>query len=266
MAKQDLRTFEKRFDIQVDTATTLTRFRNRILNQLPQYIDYYFDHSAKQSIARNLATFLGERYLYGTSIVSLMSKSVFSFLKSIEFLYISYPVLKKCINQIIEDSVAQNEVDIGISWKRGIFVKKGAELLDNKLINQTLEWLRKPGFVNVLVPFEKALSHFAKSAADPSLLHDVITDAYEALEALAKSVTGKDQDLSANKELFIKQLKASEGYKKILSEYIMYACKYFRHAQGPGKIKPQIKEHEAESFLYLTGLFLRFGIESSRSK
>lgn len=86
---------------------------------------------------------------------------------------------------------------------------------------------------------------------------------HEALEALSKIVTGKqNKDLSANAELFIKKIKATDPYKKILKEYIDYANK-FRHAPGKGKSKPLPSESEVESFIYLTGLFIRLAITST---
>ncbi len=68
-------------------------------------------------------------------------------------------------------------------------------------------------------------------------------------------MTGSKKELSANQELFIKEVKASDGYKKILKEYVSYGCD-FRHAVEAGEKRPQISHKEAESFIYLTGLFI----------
>ncbi len=65
---------------------------------------------------------------------------------------------------------------------------------------------------------------------------------------------------SANRELFISNVKASKEYKKILVEYINYANE-FRHASKEGKNKPAISQQEAESFIYLTGLFIRLAVQ-----
>ena len=86
---------------------------------------------------------------------------------------------------------------------------------------------------------------------------------YEALEALTKIVTNRpEKDLSANQELFIKRLKASEPYKKILKDYIEYANE-FRHAQKAGEKRPDVSEAEVESFVYLTGLFVRLAMSGT---
>jgi hypothetical protein len=74
--------------------------------------------------------------------------------------------------------------------------QKGAALLDQKLVNDTLHWLRGAGYDSVLKPFEKGLHHLLEAHIKKDGLSDVITDMYEAVEALAKKVTGRDKDLS----------------------------------------------------------------------
>jgi hypothetical protein len=76
----------------------------------------------------------------------------------------------------------------------------------------------------VRTPFEKGLTHFLYAAKRPEVLADVVTDMYESLEALTKIVTGRsDKDLSANREMFLAKVKASDEYKKLLKHYIDYA-------------------------------------------
>lgn len=159
-------------------------------------------------------------------------------------------------SQSIEYTLSLAEIDLGISWRKGRFYPSGAKELDEALVNQPLEWLRNKGYDNVLTPYVKALDHLLHSKQKPELLSDVITDLYESLEALAKIVTRKDKDLSANRQSFLKEVQASESYKSILKEYINYANK-FRHAAREGTGKPELSYKETESFLYLTGLFIR---------
>ena len=157
--------------------------------------------------------------------------------------------------------ISESEIDIGVRWIDHRFIRSGAMLLDDKLINDALHWLRNNNYSSVLDPFEKGLEHFLHSDKRPELLFDVITDMYESLEALSKIITGRSKkDLSANRELLISKVNASEEYKKILSEYITYANK-FRHALEEGKKKPLVSQSEVESFIYLTGLFIRLAIQ-----
>jgi len=127
-------------------------------------------------------------------------------------------------------------------------------------VNAPLAWLRRQGYESVVAPFEKSLRHLLGAQRQPEFLADVVTDSYEALEALAKIVTGRqDKDLTANKELFISKVNASVSYKRLLGDYIEYA-NAFRHAAAEGKPKPQVAYTEVENFVYLTGAFVRLAM------
>jgi hypothetical protein len=164
---------------------------------------------------------------------------------------------------LIESVLKESEVDLGIRWRNEKFIKSGAELLDQKLVNDVLHWLRDKTYKDVLTPYEKGLRHFLEAEKRPELLSDAITDIYEALEALAKIITNRpNSDLSANAERFISAVNASEAYKKLLKEYIDYANR-FRHAPRPERPRPTPSVHEVESFIYLTGIFIRLAISGS---
>jgi hypothetical protein len=158
-----------------------------------------------------------------------------------------------------------SEVDLGVGWRGGKFYPTGAKVLDDALVNDVLAWLTKATYLTVRQPFEKSLNHLLRARANPELLSDVITDAYEALEAFAKIVAGNDQTLDANQETFLARICASDEYKQILGEclkkYRPFAHK-FRHGASSPEKKPSISYAEAESFVYLTGLFIRLVISS----
>jgi hypothetical protein len=147
-------------------------------------------------------------------------------------------------------------MDLGIYWREGCFRPSGAPLLDEKLINDPLVGLRQTGLEAVFKPFEKALDHLLRAKNKPELCSDVITDAYEALEALAKSVTGRDRDLSANRESFFQKIQAPDEYKQFLRAYQEYGNR-FRHAGSRERSKPTASYKMAESFVYVTGMFIR---------
>lgn len=163
------------------------------------------------------------------------------------------------LNKIVQDLLDLSEIDLGIRWSDGRFLPEGAQLLDDRLVNDSLQFLRGKRFETVLMPFEKSLGHLLSARKEPSHLHDAVTDAYEALEAMTKISAGNDKDLSANRELFIRRVNASDEYKKLLVDYVDYGCR-FRHAATPDKPKPAITYREAESFIYLTGIFIRLAM------
>jgi len=250
--------FHKRFNIQIDIEEAQERFINRIHTMIYDNLSEFGDD---EEIKQLVLFRLGIRYKYDPPLEGFLKNDFHEHLRALEAIYFAVPEHnKEKLLDMILWSLALSEIDLGVRWKEDHFLPSGAELLDDKLVNEPLRWLSDAKYKSVLDPFQKGLDHFLRSQSDPKLRTDVVTDMYEAVEALAKKVTGKDRDLSANRELFIKKVKASEDYKNILREYIDFACK-FRHAPGEKKPKPNLSERETESFTYLTGLFIRLGMD-----
>lgn len=247
--------FHERFSIEVGQEEARRRFVNRVENEL-------FDTSIGRSLTKYVVTELGERYISGRSIWYFTQHD---FLKTVQAVEALYHVASREYRHATEVEILlileKTETDIGIRWENGKFIPSGARLLDDRLVNDVLGWLRVKGYENVLAPYQKGISLLLEAQVRPELLQDVITEMYEALEALAKNITGRqERDLSANRELFIKNIKASEGYKKLLSEYIDYANN-FRHAAKSGERKPILSLKEVESFVYMTGIFIRLAMD-----
>jgi hypothetical protein len=259
--------FFKRFNIQIDIEEAKKRFVNRLSNTLFDNILFnspYISRDQRDSIIRFIATALGKRYDYHRSLAYYLEEDFINYLHAIEVFY-EYGSLSHysnylipSINDAINYCFSQSELDIGIIWHDGKFIKKGAEVLDQALINDPLKWLQDPKLKTVLQPFQKALNHYLESSKRPELLADVVTDAYEALETFVKIFLQNDKDLSANQEKYISSLNVSIEYKPLLREYIKYA-NIFRH--GSKDPKPLLQEHETESFIYLTGIFIRLGMQ-----
>ncbi len=189
-----------------------------------------------------------------------MGYDFFRNLQALETMYKLTISVKEELEGMIKYLLSASEVDLNVRWKNGKFFKSGAELLDEKLINENLEGLSQRGYESVLGPYQKGLNHFLHAQKRPELLSDVITEMYEAFEALAKIVTGQStKDLSANQELFVREVKVSPEYKQLIKDYIGYANK-FRHAVKEGVKKPALSEREVESFVYMTGLFIRLAM------
>jgi hypothetical protein len=205
---------------------------------------------------------LGLRYVPGSTMERYIQQDFLNCLQALEAFYkaVIPSGLEKDLSEIINDLLLESEVDLGIRWLQGRFIKSGAKLLDEELVNKSLHWLGEKNYETVLQPFTKGLEHFLQSQKRPEVLADVITDMYEAVEALAKIITGRqDKDLSANRELFLKQVKASDAYKVLLKDYIEYANN-FRHALKQEEKRPPLSVAEVESFVYLTGIFIRLAI------
>jgi hypothetical protein len=142
--------------------------------------------------------------------------------------------------------------DIGIRWKDGFFYPSGAEELDKFLIEETLTWLND--YPDERKDYQRALECYQASES----LTDVIKNCYSAVEGVTRKVLGNQKNLDNNKDALLEKMDLSDGWKKILANYITYAHDY-RHASEQ---RHEIKEQEAEAYLYMTGLIIRLIIES----
>lgn len=261
--------FHKRFNISIDLEEARRRFINRVKELI--FGELEASRISVSDYAKILALKLGEEV---SSLINCDFQGRAYFRK--DFYQDFYRVLqslealssfthgyreKERLDEMIKVVLSLSESDIGVYWKDGQFYPSGAKFLDEKLVNEVLDWINEERYSNVKLPFEKGLSHYLRATNKPELLADVITDMYEALEALAKIITQKDKELSGNRELFISRLKLHKCYNQILKEYINYGCE-FRHAPEEGRPRILPKPQETEAFIYLTGLFIRLGIKS----
>ena len=254
--------FTQRFDISIDQEEARKMFVNRAHNRI--FSGYYYKHheSDRYKIHHEISSALGDKHSYHKSLSKQVGDDFYRILLALETLYKKISIIYRShVDELIKQIISESEIDIGIRWKNGKFVKSGAKLLDDVLVNDILHWLRENNYFSVLTPFEKGLNHFLHSGKRSDLFADVITDMYEAVEALSKIITERpNKDLSSNRELFISKVKASSGYKKLLAEYINYANE-FRHAAEEEKSKPSLNPAEVESFIYLTGVFIRLAMQ-----
>ena len=134
-------------------------------------------------------------------------------------------------------------------------------LLDSQVINDPLGTLNHPKYVVVREPLVKALTHLLEAERRPELYADAVTDAYEALEACSKVVTGRPgKDLSANADSLVSLLPVSsaarDAYRAQLKAYIAYGNLY-RHAKATEEQRSPPTKQEAEAFIYQTGIYIR---------
>ncbi len=247
--------YHQRFNIDVGIDEAKRRFVNRAHNSIDAIIKFASDKYLKGSeLEKFVCTTLGERWKHSGCLTSILGDSFDDHVRALEAIS-EFPLdaISRLAKSAIVASLNQAETDLGIRWDKDSFLPSGSALLDQKLVNDVLESIAKQE--GVLVPFRKGLDQFLRSNNKPELLSDVITDMYEALEAQAK-ITANDKELSANAELFISKLNVSSEYRGILKAYISYANE-FRHAAGKGGKKEPPPRRETESFIYLTGLFIR---------
>lgn len=251
--------FYQRFNIEIGLEAVQGRFVNRVYNTMP--VLFKAAQGNDRRLSWKLANTLGILYEDEDSLEQFLSDDLYQCIRALEAFYKVIPgYYKSDFDERIKTILSLTEVDLGIRWRDGVFWRSGAELLDEALVNENLKWLSNPKYIDILTAFEKGLRHFIEAQKQPEKLSDVITDIYEALEALAKIVTGKDKDLSGNAELFISELKLSGHYSEMLKAHVSYANEY-RHAPRQGRKRRAPLPNEVEAFVYTTGLFIRLAMQ-----
>lgn len=261
--------FEQRFGIEVGLEAAKQRFVNRLFNLIDEgFLGFTTKHCHLQEYEwalKYVAYKLGIRYEGNNTLVCYSGTDFSQVLKALEALYEAFKMKPfgssdERLDVIIKAAISQSEIDLGVEWRDGLFYQSGAKLLDEALVKENLKWLSDPQYINVLTPFEKGLRHLLEAQKQPTKLSNTVTDMYEALEALAKIVTGRDRDLSGNAESYISKLGLSEHYKGMLKAHIKYANKY-RHAPKPSERSKPPLPNEVEAFVYTTGVFIRLAIQ-----
>lgn len=268
-SKQPVSPFYQRFNIEVGIDEARKRFINRVLNKVEQDLGSLVRQSTVGHYKKamyNAANKLGIEYAANHTFHDYVRNKFYDCLIVLEAIYEVFAAEAarnaEELSNIIQYAISLSETDLGVEWRDGLFWPSGAKLLDEALVNENLKWLADKSYQDVLVPFEKGLRHFLEAIQKPERLGDTVTDVYEAVEALAKRVTGRDRDLSENAELFISKLKLSAYYKKMLKDYIEYANDY-RHAAKLGEGKKPLLRSEVEAFIYTSGLYIRLAVQQS---
>jgi hypothetical protein len=264
--------FHKRFDIEVSVEEVRRRFVNRIRIGTKDAAgkalsENFYPDQLMEAICFKLGETPGfsdglSRFMENWD--DLVEADFLKCLHTTEAVYCALTIgaeeVAQSFDRFIRVVLSESEVDLDIVWNGQIFIKKGAQLLDERLINDPLHWLREPKYENVLMPFEKGLSHWMEVHKDKKRCGDVVTDMYESLEALAKITTMRNTDLTGNREKFASELRLPEQYARMLKEYVDFGCKY-RHSPGMTETREYPSEQDTEAFMYMTGLFIRRAIQ-----
>jgi hypothetical protein len=199
---------------------------------------------------------------YGSSriIPRLRELTHDDFMETLKVLMSLYDVLRpenlEKLNGSIELALANAATDLGVRWKDGVFYPSGAKELDEKLINDNLDFLR--AWPEVRAQFSTALTHFRNSLENVAARKDAITNAYSAIERLTRAVLGNDKNFENNSNALVDFLELPGEYKNIVHYYKQIAHQYSsRHAGS------EFSHAETEAFIYLTGLLMRLIAEKA---
>ncbi len=165
-------------------------------------------------------------------------------IKLLEFLLNSSEVYNKGdISKQISEAIVLSGLDIQLC-KRGseyVFYPSGAELLDTKVVNDTLNWLEK--YPNSREKFHEALILQKKHES----VRQVIDTMRLALELFIKQYFNNEKSLENQKEI-------RDMFLTLFLFYTRYNNENVKHADN-------CIELESEYIIYLTGTFIRFLIK-----
>lgn len=164
---------------------------------------------------------------------------------------------KSDIAKQISESIVLSGLDVQLC-KRGseyVFYPSGAELLDTKVVNDTLNWLEK--YPNSREKFHEALILQKKHES----VRQVIDTMRLALELFIKQYFNNEKSLENQKELLGKYLKEQDVAKEIRDMFSTLFLFYTRYNNENVKHADNCIELESEYIIYLTGTFIRFLIK-----
>ncbi|MBA3967690.1 MAG: hypothetical protein H0X47_18305, partial [Nitrospirales bacterium] len=200
-----MKKFQERFGLDLGVNEAKRRFVNRVLNFLIHEIHIVacqrYSIDGWISLERHICSKLGEQWRSSGCLSSVINNDFEKSLQAIEALY-AHSNFVDLANDGITSILQDTEIDIGIRWENGRFLPSGAPVLDQKLVDDVLGILSSSQYKGISDAFMKGLGHFLNSIRKPELFSDVLTDMYDALEALAKIICNNDLDLSVNREKF----------------------------------------------------------------
>lgn len=149
----DLKRFYKIFGIQVPIEEERKRFVERINQSIFKLVENSREIPYKNvlwAVCYELGLRFDDYWYVGVMdriFHPLCKLTGNDFLKTLEVLIPLYkffdgkPNGQEWISSEVEKALSLSGVDLGVKWKDGMFYKSGAKLLDEKLVEDPLDWL-----------------------------------------------------------------------------------------------------------------------------
>ncbi len=134
-----------------------------------------------------------------------------------------------------------------------IFYPKGSKLLDEKVINDVLDWLIS--YPKVQENFKSALEKYQ----DKIYQRNLIDDLRLSLELLLKKIlNNRKKSLENQREPLGKYLEQKNVPKELKNMYWKLIDYYTKYQNNYAKHEDKVDSSEIEFIIYLTGIFIRF--------
>lgn len=133
-----------------------------------------------------------------------------------------------------------------------LFYPAGAKLLDEKLVNDNLDWLQR--YPKSYEPFKIAVTELGVKGKERHVLDNLRL----SLELLLKELLNNGKSLENQKNEVGQYLKAKKTSPEITNLFWVVSDYYSKYQNENAKHSTEAPSDEVEFILYLTGTLMRF--------
>ena len=282
-----IKNFYKRWNIVYDEDKRFTDFKNRALSTIDNTLGELFlsDENLERTflklIAKHIpqskiglfqnvykaAEIVGVKEFRNSPVYKVISgeNNFVEFIKCLQVLFwldLDSKVKEELYLGFKED-IELSLLDIQIKRIKGdniIFYPKGSKLLDEKVVNDVLDWLIS--YPNVQKSFKSALEKYQ----DKIYQRNLIDDLRLSLELLLKQILNNETRLEKQKIFLGEYLKQKNVPKELNNMYWKLIDYYAKYQNNYAKHEDKVDSSEIEFIIYLTGIFIRFLMTLEDSK
>ncbi|MDP4039397.1 MAG: hypothetical protein Q8P57_02355 [Candidatus Pacearchaeota archaeon] len=274
----------KRWNTTIDEREIFRMFKNGVTNSLTNNLSNFWNVNIDRAFCQNLlihtppAEFLTDSFktfkdfeVYNLFKNEIRPQKFFPYLQTLlnfllvhsgindhskksqstnNQLYLAYQNILKDIKSLLSSlslNVRIKEINGNIS-----FYSIGAKLLDDKVVDESICWLKD--YPEVLKNFNSALEKYQRKEYKRNLIDDLRL----SLELLLRNILKNKKNLEKQNEELGKYLESKGINKEIRNMYWILLDKYSKYQNEYAKHNDKVKEEELEFMIYLTGTFIRF--------
>jgi hypothetical protein len=286
-----LGSFNARWNILMDDVDCLDQFRKRVLHAVdrlagefllahPQLADemlYRLADGPPREFKGQLAA-LGAKLLTGPDTVFTRNDQVYRLLdkaasksdliRVLQHIFWileegRFPHLAELAVRVDRAATELPFIGIRVARRRGgaIIYPAGVRVLDDRVINETLDWLES--YPKVVKQFSLALEIYLTDAGSKRGI--VLDRLRHSLEQLLRALLSNRKSLENQKDHLLPWLKARHVNQEVVSMFAVLLEKFAKYQNDAVKHDDKSAAVEVDFMIYLTGAFMRFLLEVERN-
>lgn len=265
--------FHKRWGIEISDEERWDSFHSRVLNAFTfgigkeiiydtltedEFLDLLGVHFSASVSALDMVIQYDRKFLDSPVYLYLRdTKDIKKFLFALECIFwmerLDYDKKFDFLEKIKEIIVLTGiPIEVVETDESVLFYPAGAKLLDEKLVNDNLNWLSE--FPDSYEPFKIAITNIGIKGKE----RHVVDSLRLSLELLFKSVLKNSKSLENQKEELGKFLKSKGTSPEISNLFWVVQNYYLSYQNSNAKHNNSVNSTEVEFILYLTGTLMRF--------